>query len=141
MEFDDYKQCIIYTVLSDYPDYLVRQVLKRLEDKKIIVNTKKISKDKITDGRIDVSSYRYPKDKLKHILKQKDKEVLKAIEETEFYKSYRHSIVFRYSGFEEKIINELNNNGQVKLFSSELDKFDSVDFILKKGSTTTFVND
>lgn len=144
MDYYKYKELMEDTVLNQYPNYLIKMILDKLVKKEIIVNDRRINKEKIKDDVIDVSELTNSKCKFVEILNIKEKEVLKTIEKVEFEKSYKYTTIFSYSGFTEDKMKELENSKNLFFFSNELSKFDEVNFVaghptvLKENNKITF---
>lgn len=131
MEFNEYIKLVNNTILNDYPEYLLKQVLKVLEDNKVIVNKKRQSKKEQDTNLIDVSNYEDIKEKINKIIRYNNEALIKAVETVEFKKSYRYTTIFSYDNFQEEILERLISNNQIQYYNENKDSFDKVDFIAK----------
>lgn len=126
---DNYKRLLIDTLEELYPNYLKKKIIKKMADSGSVVNSKRNKKGKqfnIGDV-IDVSEIKGEDSKLKHILSYDEEENLfKYIEEFEFDKSYKHSVMFELVNFSRDKMQKSIEEGNVILYKRESEMRDLV---------------
>lgn len=126
-ENKEYKNLLLDTLEELYPNYLKKKLIKEMADSGKVVNSKKKSKQLSFMDVIDVSQLDDEDEKLSHILEaDSDETLFKYIEEFEFNKSYRYSVMFTLDDFSQDKIHKSIENGELNLYKREADMKDSV---------------
>lgn len=94
MDYKLYCKYVTETVLNFYPDYEVKVIINKLNKSKVINNSKRVKIGIDKNDILDVSMTHENREKLKIALEFKEAQVIKTIEEMEFFKAYRHSAIF-----------------------------------------------
>lgn len=115
-----YKKLLIDTLEVLYPNYLKKKIIKEMADSGRVVNSKRNLKQLNIMDVIDVSELKDEDSKLNHILNYDQEENLfKYIEEFEFNKSYKHSVMFELENFSQDKIHESLEEKKVILYKRE----------------------
>ncbi|MEI4801289.1 hypothetical protein WAZ07_08100 [Bacillus sp. FJAT-51639] len=121
MLLEEYRQLLIQTTNEVYPKYIQNHILKGLEKEEIVKDDGNLS---LYDDSVDLSELP-DEEKLAASIQQSSK-VAKFIEEWEFTKHYKYSIVFKCDSFDEKILSTAIHKGEILNFTSSNDSFDEL---------------
>ncbi|CEP79245.1 Uncharacterised protein [[Clostridium] sordellii] len=141
----DYKKVLIDTLEELYPNYLKKKIIKEMADSGRVVSNKRQAKKLSLEDVLDVSEFKDEDAKLSHILNyDTDKNLFKYIEEFEFNKSFRHSVMFKLVRFSQDNIKDLIEEKKIVLYKRESDMIDIVSETeiiptLKIGNENVFV--
>lgn len=126
--YENYKKLLIDTLGTVYPNYLKKKLIAQIANEGLIINSKKKSNSINSSLLIDISEIEDVNDKLEHILNfDNSNSIYKYIEEFEFNKSYRHSVIFESFNFNENKIPELIEQGKLLLYRRDPSMNDYVD--------------
>lgn len=109
------KNIIRTTVQKEYSTYIQKKLLKKLEDKKLIKNDKRI---KFEQGMIDVSTMGPEKAKINFLFENMPL-MHKMCEEYEYEKGYRYTYLFKYDSMDKDRIKEHIKEGRVVVFTDD----------------------
>ena len=121
MLLKDYIELLVDTTNEVYPKYIQNHILKGLERKEIVKDDGNLSLD---DSSFDLSEIPEEEKLIKSI--QKSGEVAKFIEEWEFNKHYKYSVIFKCDEFKQEKLDEAVTSGEVLNFTTSIDIFDEL---------------
>ncbi|KEI16995.1 hypothetical protein Z959_07920 [Clostridium novyi B str. ATCC 27606] len=132
-----YLDLIEYTIFNTYPDYYVSQLLEMLEKENLIITKKRMLKKKDINEEskqiLNVSAIKKPKDKLKYFIRNNIKfDLCKFIEEYEFIKGYRHSVILKFNSIDYNIINILKQKNDIIMYQKDEEKYDFISSVFCK---------
>lgn len=123
----NYKNLLIDTLGELYPNYLKKKIINQMVDSGIVIDSKRKSKKLNFGDVIDVSEFKDEDEKLNHILNfDTEKNLYKYIEEFEFNKSYRYSVMFKLLNFSQNNIKKLLEEKKIVLYNRESDMNDII---------------
>lgn len=127
MHTGNYKELLIDTLEELYPNYLKKKIIKEMSDSGRVVSSKRQAKKLKLEDVMDVSELKDEDAKLSHILNYDTEENLyKYIEEFEFNKSYRNSVMFKLLNFSQDNIKNLLEEKKIVLYKRESDMKDII---------------
>jgi len=122
MDYDFYKSLIMETAES-IPKYLQEDILRTMAERGIIRGLKQ--NDSQDDEGLDVTQVP-ERARLTYSIDYK-KDALKYMEEYEFKKSYKYSVLFNFKGYNREVLDELLKKNVIIAFSNRITDYDSVD--------------
>ncbi|SHH90555.1 hypothetical protein SAMN02745135_02617 [Caloranaerobacter azorensis DSM 13643] len=135
MSFERYINCLVDTVKNVYPNYFKKNILKQLSKDGLIINDKRVSPKGQISFIMNVSYIDDIDSKIEYILKNDDKKICyKYIEEFEFNKAYRHSVIFEVKEFKFDIIQDLVDENKILMYKKDSTMYD---FISTEGDRPT----
>lgn len=123
----EYLNMYTNTIITMYPIYLKKQLLKKLVEEQLIINNKKKINQLVFNftRSIDVTEIESIDDKL--CMAMEDERVLASIEENEYKKQYRHFVYFECKNIEVGCIETLVSNGQINVWKKDNEPVDEFD--------------
>lgn len=121
MLLEEYIQLLVDTTKEVYPKYIQNHILKGLEKKEIVKDVGNLSLD---DSSFDLSEI--PEEEKLVTSIQQSEEVAKFLEEWEFNKHYKYSVIFNYDEFERDNLDRAILSGEVLNFTTSIDEFDEL---------------
>ncbi|MGE7763826.1 hypothetical protein [Peribacillus sp. NPDC096540] len=121
MFFEEYKEFLIQTSNEVYPKYIQSHLLKGLEKQDIVNDDGNLS---LFGESIDLSELP-EEEKLVASIEQRS-EVIKFIEEWEFNKHYKYSVIFNCENFNREKVDNAILNSEILDFTSTDDSFDEL---------------
>lgn len=121
MIFEEYRDLLIQTTNEIYPKYIQNHILKGLEKEEIVKDDGNLS---LFDDSVDLSEL--PEEEKLAASIQESIEVTKFIEEWEFNKHYKYSVIFDYEIADDKSLNELIPEDEIQNFTTSNDSFDQL---------------
>ncbi|MDQ0186940.1 hypothetical protein ACFOST_17850 [Cytobacillus kochii] len=121
MFFEEYKEFLIQTTNEVYPKYIQNHILKGLEKEHIVNDDGNLS---LFDDSMDISEV--PEEEKLAASIQHRTEAIKFIEEWEFNKHYKYSVIFRYDNLDMDKINEGIEKNDIANFSTSGELFDQL---------------
>ena len=123
----NYETILLNTLEEVYPNYLKKKIIKEMSDSGRVINSKRKSKKLKFEDIMDVSELKDEDAKLSHILNyDSENNLYKYIEEFEFNKSYRHSVLFKINNFDIDSIHNLIKEKKLTLYKRESDMKDTI---------------
>lgn len=132
MELNEYKELLISTLKIMYPNYFKKKILKQLSEDGLIINNKNMSRNGqisiLSNFSIDVSDVEEINAKFTNIFENdENNSIYKYIEEFEFNKGYRHSVLFKVENFNMEKLEQLASEELVTIYKKDNTMYDYVD--------------
>ncbi len=122
MNFSEYKGFVLDTVLETYPKYSRITLLKDLEACGIKI---KKGTEGLGNGIVDISNLFSDDDKIRECFKDNDTKAIRCVEQYEFFRSYKYSVLFEYDD-QESLLKELISKKLVRDFDEESEGVDDL---------------
>jgi hypothetical protein len=131
MEYNEYREIVLSTIIKEYPAYLQKNILDIFVNKKLVITKKNmLNKEKYSKDVLDLTALPDIKAKLLVAMSQCEK-ALKVIEEYEFKKAYRYCAIFKYAGDLNSNLENIIKNGNAFRYDNDIKSYDTLDFVFR----------